>query len=318
MRKHIIIGLGWLGSPLAMHFLSAGLSVFGTTRNSEKAQLLASKGIQTLLFDLYENDITAIPWNIFQDANVIINIPPGRKDFEPTLFIERMKLLFDYILQHHAQHICFISTTSVFGALEGRISNASALVPNTPSGNAHVELELYLKDLAIASANKPEGGAINAYLAAQDTVLTGAIGFSCSVLRLAGLVGKDRHPITTLSQKSNIALGRNPVNLIHQQDVIQVICAILQHAEQKKHDGDSLEMTNSLLESNFYAANLCSLEHPTRDEYYTWCAQKKGIRNPQFTPDTRESANGKWVDAEQTISQLQVKLHYPSPYNMLE
>jgi|GEM_PF-16748 len=319
MRKHIIIGLGWLGSPLAMHFLSAGLPVSGTTRNSEKAKLLASKGIQTLLFDLYKNDITAIPWDIFQDANVIINIPPGRKDFEPTLFIERMKSLFDYILLHHAQHICFISTTSVFGALEGRINNDSALVPNTPSGNAHVELELYLKDIAIASATKPQGDAIKACLVTpQDTALTSAIGFSCSVLRLAGLVGKDRHPITTLSQKSNIALGSNPVNLIHQQDVIQVIYAILQDAEQRKHNSHSLETTNGQLESNFYAANLCSLEHPTREEYYTWCAQQKGIRNPQFTPDTREIVCGKWIDAEQTISQLQVKLHYPSPYNMLE
>jgi nucleoside-diphosphate-sugar epimerase len=214
-----------------------------------------------------------------------------------------MKSLFDYILLHHAQHICFISTTSVFGALEGRISNDSVLTPNTPSGNAHVELEFHLKDLAIASVIKPQGD---------------AIGFSCSALRLAGLVGKDRHPITTLSQKSNIALGKNPVNLVHQQDVIQVICAILQDAERRKHDSDSFEMTNSLLDRNFYAANLCSLEHPTREEYYTWCAQQKGIRNPKFTPDTREFASGKWIDSEQTISQLQVKLHYPSPYNMLE
>jgi nucleoside-diphosphate-sugar epimerase len=319
MHKHIIIGLGWLGSPLAMHFLNAGLPVSGTTRNSEKAQLLATKGIQTLLFDLYKNDITAIPRDIFQDANVIINIPPGRKGFEPTLFIERMKSLFNYILLHHAHHICFISTTSVFGGLEGRISNDSALVPNTPSGNAHVELELYLKDIALASAAKPQGDAIKASLIpAQDTELTGAIGFSCSVLRLAGLVGKDRHPITTLSQKSNIALGSNPVNLVHRQDVIQVICAILQVAQRKKHNRDPLEITNSQLESNFYAANLCSLEHPTREEYYTWCAQQKGIRNPQFTPDTRKIITGKWIDAEQTISQLRVKLHYPSPYSMLE
>jgi nucleoside-diphosphate-sugar epimerase len=293
-HKHIIVGLGWLGTPLAVHFLSAGDSVAGTTRNSDKATTLALKGIQTVLFDLYDNDVNTLPSDIFRNANVIINIPPGRKSFKPPLFIARMKSLFDYALLHQAKHICFISTTSVFGGLEGRISNDSVLKPNTPSGSAHVELELYLKELA-------------------DTG-----DFSCSVLRLAGLVGKDRHPIATLSKKSNVTLGRNPVNLIHQQDVVQVISALLQKAGRKNQLSNSLQSANSMFEGNFYAANLCSAEHPTREDYYTWCADQKGIRGPEFTPDNREIVSGKWIDSEQTTTHLQVQLQYPSPYNMLE
>jgi nucleoside-diphosphate-sugar epimerase len=294
VHKHIIIGLGWLGTPLAMHFLSAGYPVAGTTRDSNKAKTLALDGIQTVLFDLYDNDLTSLPSDMFQGANVIINIPPGRKSFEPLLFIARMKSLFDYALLHQAQHICFISTTSVFGGLEGRVSNDSALTPNNPSGAAHAALELYLKDLAAAS------------------------DLHCSVLRLAGLVGKDRHPITTLSQKSNIALGRNPVNLIHQQDVINVISAVLQKAGRINQHSHSSQATNNLFKRNFYAANLCSSEHPTREDYYTWCADQKGIRSPEFTPDNREIVNAKWIDSEQTITSLQVQLQYPSPYNMLD
>jgi nucleoside-diphosphate-sugar epimerase len=294
MHKRIIIGLGWLGTPLAMHFLNSGDSVVGTTRNSGKASTLALDGIQTLVFDVYDNDLTTLHSDIFQDAYVIINIPPGRKSFKPALFIARMKSLFDYALLHQAQHICFISTTSVFGGLQGRINNDSPLTSNTPSGAAHVELELYLKQLA-------ETG-----------------DFSCSVLRLAGLVGKDRHPITTLSQKSNIALGRNPVNLIHQKDVIQVISAMLQNAEPKKQHGNSSQAANNLFDSNFYAVNLCSSEHPSREDYYIWCADQKGIRSPEFAPDNREIVNGKWIDSEQTTTRLRLKLQYPSPYNMLE
>jgi len=294
MHKHIIIGLGWLGTPLAMHFLSAGHSVAGTTRDPNKSATLAIDGIQTVLFDLYSNDATTLPSDIFEDANVVINIPPGRKSFESTLFIARMKSLFDYALLHQAQHICFISTTSVFGGLEGRISNDSTLTPATPSGAAHVELELYLKGLAY----------------------TGDV--SCSVLRLAGLVGKDRHPITTLSQKSNIALGRNPVNLIHQQDVVNVISAVLQKARQENQHRSSSQATNNLFKCNFYAANLCSSEHPTREDYYNWCADQKGLRSPQFTPDNRGIVNAKWIDSEQTTTSLQIQLEYPSPYNMLD
>ncbi len=294
MHKRIIIGLGWLGTPLAMNFLSAGHSVVGTTRNSDKASTLALEGIQTVIFDVYDNDLTTLHSDIFQDAYVIINIPPGRKSFKPQLFIARMKSLFDYALLHQAQHICFISTTAVFAGLEGRIRNDSPLTPNTPSGAAHVELELYLKQIA-------ETG-----------------DFSCSVLRLAGLVGKDRHPITTLSQKSNIALGRNPVNLIHQKDVVQVISAMLQNAGPKKQHSNASQAANNLFDGNFYAANLCSSEHPTREDYYIWCADQKGIRSPEFAPDNREIVSGKWVDSEQTTNRLQLKLQYPSPYNMLE
>ncbi len=305
MHKHLIIGLGWLGCPLGLYFKSAGHSVAGTTRNAEKARDLASQDIQTVLFDLYENDVTDLPHELFQDANVIINIPPGRKNFEAKLFVERMKGLFDYAYQHAAMHICFISSTSVFAGLEGRVSNDSPFLPNTASGNAHVTLEHYLKELARTSKVSRD-----ASHSAND--------FSCAVLRLAGLVGKDRHPIATLSQKSNIAMGKNPVNLIHQEDVIQLISAVLQHVEEEVSNNRSTIATQKLFDNNFYAANLCSLDHPSREQYYTWCAEQKSLRIPEFLPDNREKINGKWIDAKHTISELRLELRYPSPFNMLE
>ena len=304
MHKHLIIGLGWLGSPLALYFKSAGHTVAGTTRNAHKAESLTSQGIQTVLFDLYENDASELPHELFQDAHVVINIPPGRKNFEPVLFIERMKRLFDYAQQHAALHICFISTTSVFGEIEGRVTNDSPLTPNTASGNAHVELEHYLKSLA------------NAVAVGHDADIN-ANAFNCSVLRLAGLVGNDRHPISTLSQKSDIAMGKNPVNLVHQEDVIQAIAAVLRSSGKKGSLNEAAMATSSPFENNFFAANLCSAEHPSREQYYTWCAEQKGIRVPQFLPDNRTQVNGKWIDAAQTITKLGLTLRYPSPYDML-
>lgn len=304
MHKHLIIGLGWLGAPLGLYFKSAGHTVAGTTRSADKAGALARQGIQTVLFDLYENDVTELPHELFQGAYVVINIPPGRNNFEPILFIERMKRLFDYAHQHAAMHICFISTTSVFGELEGRVTNDSPLAPSTASGNAHVDLEQYLKGLALASG-------------ATLSIDLNANGFSSSVLRLAGLVGKDRHPISTLSQKSNIAMGKSPVNLVHQEDVIQAISAVLRNSRQQESRNKAQVSTSSPFENNFFAANLCSLEHPSREQYYTWCAEQKGLRVPQFSPDIRTRVDGKWIDAEHTINKLELKMRYPSPYDML-
>lgn len=276
--------MGWLGGPLAEQLSRAGHSVSGTTRNIDKAQMFNTNGIQTYLFDLYEYPHVQLPSAAFNDANVIINIPPGRKNFNQPLFIEKMTQLMLFAVTHHARHICFISTTSVFGNAKNEINKKSPFTPNTPSGEAHVKLEATLKGLVNKSSAKNRTHA--------------------SVLRAAGLVSQERHPIKTLSKKSDIALGNNPVNLIHRQDVIQAICAVTSAPE-------------SLFNDQFYAANLCSSEHPSRATYYRWCAQQRGLPQPQFLPDTRATIDGKWINATQTIEELNLRLEYPSPYDML-
>lgn len=300
MHKYFIIGLGWLGNPLAKTLKSAGHVVAGTTRNANKAIELKQAGIDTCLFDLYTEDSSSFKAieKPMQDAYLVINIPPGRKNFSPELFVQQMKLLFEFACHQKVKHICFISTTSVFGEVKGRISNATSLAPNTASGKAHVELELYLKGLAATN------------------------NISASVLHLAGLVGEDRHPIKTLSGKTDIALGKNPVNLIHQHDVIQAIVAVLRHAQlppKQKDDAvhEKTGLNKLLFTENFYSANLCSAEHPARADYYTWCADQKAIPKPEFSIDDRDTVDGKWIDATETIEQLGIKLKYASPYDML-
>lgn len=289
MHKHFIIGLGWLGSPLSAYLKAAGDSVAGTTRDEHKAQLFSLKGTPAYLFDLYQSDINILPKSAINDANVIINIPPGRREFSYQKFVERMKALFNFVAQNNAKHICFISTTSVFAGSLGRICNHSPFSPNTDSGKAHVELELYLKSMATAFNNEND----------QKTSMR------VSVLRLAGLVNADRHPITSLSNKSDITLGKDPVNLIHQQDVIRVISALLN------------VFNNKDATAPFFAGNLCSSEHPSRETYYPWCAEQLGIRAPAFAKDTRVHANGKFIDATETLKKLNIKLDFSSPYQML-
>ncbi|MFT5543989.1 MAG: nucleoside-diphosphate-sugar epimerase [Glaciecola sp.] len=304
MHKHFIIGLGWLGSPLAKHFIDAGDVVAGTTRDKQKARTLTTQGIATHLYDLYHSDVNLLPVAAIANANIVVNIPPGRRDFSHDLFVQAMKLLFDYLAQNNAKHICFISTTSVFENHAGCISNNSLLSPNTPSGKAHVELELYLKSMAVVASN-------------DKNIKTPML---VSVLRLAGLVSGDRHPITSLSKKSEIPLGKNPVNLIHQQDVIRVISALLSLSNNKDLTSKKPEVkkaSENTLIPNFFAGNLCSTEHPSRESYYTWCAQQLNIRLPGFAADTRALADGKFIDSAETLNKLDIELTYSSPYQML-
>jgi nucleoside-diphosphate-sugar epimerase len=290
MHKYFVIGLGWLGSPLAKHFVDAGDLVAGTTRDEKKAVALEQMGVAAHVYDLFNSDINILPKSAIENANVIINIAPGRRDFSPELFVQSMRILFDYVVQNNAKHICFISTTSVFGGHTGRITNSSSLRPNTASGKAHAELERYLKSIK---------------------------SLQISILRLAGLVGADRHPVTSLSEKSEISLGKNPVNLIHQDDVIRAISALTASANNKDltdnigEENNLTEDGNQLKEqvsANFFAGNLCSTEHPSRESYYTWCAKQLGIRSPAFIDDTRILADGKFIEATETLNKLNIDL----------
>ncbi|MBF7074988.1 NAD(P)H-binding protein [Glaciecola sp. MH2013] len=276
-HKQVIMGLGWLGSPLATQLLDCGNSVSGSTRNTEKAQLLKKEGISTFFFDLYTSSTNELNDSYFSNASLILNIPPGRKHFDPQQFVNKMKELINYAIKCGVRHIIFISTTAVFGKVLGEVNNLTELSPKTESGNAHADIERYLRSHAKS----------------KDLRL--------DVLRLAGLVDNERHPVHSLAKKNDISLGKNPVNLVHKNDVIKCIKALL----SRKHI------------TGFSAMNLCSLSHPSRQEYYTWCAKELGITQPSFTLDDRQVADGKWINAKDTLASLALDLDFPSPFDML-
>ncbi|MEQ3653240.1 MAG: NAD-dependent epimerase/dehydratase family protein [Glaciecola sp.] len=278
MSKFLIIGLGWLGYPLARELKGAGAIVAGSTRSESKIHALKNENIEAFHYDLYlSNDVDINPERI-NNAHVVINIPPGRRNFDKALFIKQIKVLLDYCIANKAKQIIFISTTSVFGALTNKVNNHSPLSPNTPSGEAHVEIEQYLQAKSVKTGKECQ----------------------ISVLRLSGLVGLNRHPINTIAVKKGITQGKNPVNLVHLDDVIQTLIALSKRVER-----------------SFYAANLCSTEHPSRQEYYTWCAKELKLSLPEFAPDDRLDIDGKIIDASETLKDNDITLKYPSPFMML-
>ncbi len=83
------------------------------------------------------------------------------------------------------------------------------------------------------------------------------------ILRLAGLIGGERHPIRQLAGRT-LEDGQHPVNLVNRADVIQAISNILEK-----------NCVNELF-------NLCFPDHPTRASYYTEMAIRKKHSVPSF------------------------------------
>ncbi|GAB2678174.1 NAD-dependent epimerase/dehydratase family protein [Aliiglaciecola aliphaticivorans] len=119
------------------------------------------------------------------------------------------------------------------------------------------------------------------------------------ILRLAGLVSQHRHPARSLSGRKHIENGQQRVNLVHRDDVIHAIEKII----NKNKFGQTY--------------HLCSIEHPTRQQYYVDAATALEVPPPEFVEDT-SFPFGKCINSEFTLNTLELDLAYPSPYDMLK
>ena len=281
--KACIIGLGWLGQPLAYALAKQGYDVNGTTRDEEKRARLIAYGIRSIGFELHDThdndpiENEGILGKYCSDANVVINIAPGRRTIEVTPYVNAICRLIDFSFDNGAKHLSFVSTSSVFGEQSGVLNEESLTSPVTGSGRAHAQIESFLTNKYVERS---------------------------AIVRLAGLIGHNqdgslRHPVSSLVKRSNIANGSNPVNLLHQEDAVNFISAIV----------------NSQRSGIYHA---CSLEHPSRQEYYSWTADKLGLGKVDFANEENTSdSQGKIIDATKSLSDLELELKYPSPFDMI-
>lgn len=134
----------------------------------------------------------------------------------------------------HAERIIFISSTSVYGNAHGELTEDSTPAPTTPGGQWLLQVE-------------------------QE--LSRELSERLTVIRPGGLIGGERHPAKFLAGRGHIPGASTPVNLIHRDDLIEIILG---------HRGLPL-------------INAVSPFHPPKGAYYTAWALKLGLPAPQFT-----------------------------------
>ncbi|GAB6262212.1 NAD-dependent epimerase/dehydratase family protein [Photobacterium sp. 53610] len=252
-----ICGCGWLGQPLAKSLSQAGFPVTGTKQSESGIQSLRQAGIDGVVLQLPLGTADIASLEDFLSADLlIVNVPPGRRNMTAASYIEKITGLSQAAKQAGCKRMIFISTTSVYGDAEGEVTEDTIPVPTTISGQAHFHLEQSLRQMW-----------------GQDLI----------VLRLAGLIGPHRHPVKYLAGGQAIANGRAPVNLVHLDDVIRAVMAMLKRWPT---------MTT---------LHLCAPQHPSRELYYREMARLAGLPVPEFL---QEGENGKWINAERTAREL--------------
>ena len=202
MKKVAIIGLGWLGMPLALSLMGRGWAVVGSKTTDDGVEAARMCGVESypLRFEpqlvCEPDDLDAL---LAVDA-LVITLPARRSGEGKDFYLQAVQELVDLALARHIPRIIFTSSTSVYGKAEGTVTEQTPCVPVSTSGQVLVELEDWLHQLPNTSVD---------------------------VLRLSGLVGPDRHPGRFFAGKV-ASDGQQGVNLVHLEDVIAAIMLLLQ------------------------------------------------------------------------------------------
>lgn len=239
MNKNIgILGCGWLGLPLARALIKDHYMVRGSTTTAKKMGTLLEDGIEPFLISLSENGISGDITRFLEGLQtLIINIPPNLRSVKKENYIDKIRNLGSAIQNTSLKNIVFISSTSVYGSLQGYITEDTPPRPDTESGHQLLVAEGIIKDLTTL-----------------NTV----------IIRFGGLIGPDRHPINHITGRKDLPTGAEKINLIHLNDCIGWI--------------------KTILDTNHWNITINGVYplHPTKKEYYTLEAMKRGLPPPTY------------------------------------
>jgi nucleoside-diphosphate-sugar epimerase len=240
--KIAVIGCGWLGLPLAQKLVKEGHIVYGSTTNIEKLKILADLAILPFIYSDQKNKILP-EWSTELEV-VIINFPPSKS----ADYSQQIEHLVNQLSP--SCKLIFTSSTSVYADIEGSVDENSLLNNLNPVTRA---------EEIIKNTDNPS-----------------------IILRLAGLIGGDRHPVKFMSGKKYTD-GNMSVNLVQRADVINAI----------------LKVINSNIWNSTY--NVCYDAHPAKAEYYCKKAKEFSIEEPNFTFSDKK---GKIVNGTKIATEL--------------
>ncbi|MGK9172857.1 SDR family oxidoreductase [Yokenella regensburgei] len=202
MKKVAIVGLGWLGMPLALSLTARGWQVVGSKTTQDGVEAARMSGVESYVLKLEPelvcdaDDLEAL----MQADALVITLPARRSGPGEEFYLQAIQEIVDSALAWRVPRILFTSSTSVYGDVSGSVKETMPRNPVTASGRVLKELEDWLHNLP---------------------------GTSVDILRLAGLVGPGRHPGRFFAGKT-APDGQHGVNLVHLDDVISAITLLLQ------------------------------------------------------------------------------------------
>jgi nucleoside-diphosphate-sugar epimerase len=245
LNKQITIaGLGWLGKTLAVHLKNSGYSVKGSVTDAAKATSLSSLGIPTFPLLIGENGLSGAPDALLSNTDVLaIMIPPGLRKNTGANYALKMAHFLHHIEKSKVNKVILISSTAVYDDSQGIVTENVVPKPQTNAAKQLFDVEQIF-------FNTP--------------------AFATSIVRFGGLFGGNRNPVRFLAGREGLTNGAAPVNLIHREDCIGILEAII----AKDAFG--------------HIFNAVAPQHPTKKRYYIEQATQLNLSPPTYTDGQSE------------------------------
>ena len=236
-HKISILGCGWLGRAVAKRLVTLGYQVYGSTTTVEKIPILKSFGI--IPFELHVDPyVHGVHLDTFFNVpTLLITLPFRRKLKDPRHYYDQLTNILNKCPVD--TKIIFTSSTSVYPLENRTFSEEDPFTTDSIRSKALFEVEQLVR------LHRPRS----------------------TILRLAGLYGQERPIGKFMASRKEVARPDAPVNLVHQDDVVTIICELL------------LRRLESL------TLNVVSDEHPSRRELYVQKAKALGLNPPTFAED---------------------------------
>lgn len=237
-KKITIAGLGWLGQSFAASLIKQGYTVKGSVTNTAKAKALSTQGIRAYPVVLTEGGVAGAIDDFLKNTDVLaIMIPPGLRKNTGINYALKMAHFLHRIQASAIKKVILVSSTSVYDDSQGRVTEKDNPLPELNAAK-----QLYEVEQLFFNANS----------------------FQTSIVRFGGLYGGNRNPVKFLAGRKELRNGDAPVNLIHREDCVGILQAII------KQDVFG------------HIFNAVAPQHPKKRTYYMEQAVLKGLAPPQY------------------------------------
>lgn len=135
MKKVAIVGLGWLGMPLALSLTARGWQVTGSKTTQDGVEAARMCGIDSYPLRL-EPQLVCDTEDLDALMNVdalVITLPARRTGAGEGFYLQAVQEIVDTALAYHIPRIVFTSSTSVYGNVNGTVKENSHVCPKPPA-----------------------------------------------------------------------------------------------------------------------------------------------------------------------------------------
>jgi nucleoside-diphosphate-sugar epimerase len=275
--RALVIGCGYVGTPLAKRLVDLGHEVWGIRRTAESAAELQQLGIKPFAADISQpGALDALPGSFDWVVNLVSSGKGGAAEYR-QVYVEGNRNLIEWARKQPVKKIVYTSSTSVYAQNDGSaVKETSVAAPTTETSQILVEAEKVLIEAAPAIASV--------------------------VLRVAGIYGPDRGHLFKQYLKNETKIpgqGARIINMIHRDDLVEVIIAALKN-------GRAGEIYNAVDDEPV------SLLH-----FYRWLSETLGKWMPPFAseeeePERKRAITSKKVQNRKIKVELGAQLKYPT------